>query len=565
MKNNVKQAIDSQLGALSLSAREKARLIENARSDRRIKRKLSAALVLTIALVLMCAAALAVSSAMGIMTKTTAKMSAQGQLEKWGLDEKLAFVYAMREAGLEMNEEDFALLSDEGKDASERESAADRIIFERYGSVQSEENAGYVQPIGSVFGKAPSPVAVFRERFLSENPNADDYDYLDALGYWLRDEYEPEFAAALPAENKPAEAPVTALDKDSAEDAARSYLSEVLGVSGAKNASIMVSEKDGVFYAVCTIPKADAGTLDAELLAQFEQSGEKLVITLYIAQTDAGSIVVRQSLDELSEQVAFQNRVLPLYTVYIDEAQQLARRAVMDKYGLTDAEMDRYFVYDGDYYYDDESAVRVGILFRTRNNSGAPWAYAAIVNFTTAKAEDVFTPEDLLARLPLLAENWETLGDTEKRLGYFRWYTTWNPYGYFGEWSLEMQAEASRLFMPIKSRGDERDSELLADFCSHAYSMPQTGELSEAEALALAKKAAAELYGLAAGDTSGWTAQRTFSRDEGEAPTWRFVLTESGGAQNRAVIWIDAESGEIIYKGETAPNGKRYFYGIDAL
>lgn len=105
------------------------------------------------------------------MTSCVAEMDAQGQFVEWGLDEKIGFVVAMKESGYDMDESDWAILSDDTNPPQEREAAAERIVYERYGVVQEEANARRPIPKDSVIGNAPDAVEIFRERFLAEDPN----------------------------------------------------------------------------------------------------------------------------------------------------------------------------------------------------------------------------------------------------------------------------------------------------------------------------------------------------------------------------------------------------------
>lgn len=86
------------------------------------------------------------------------------------------------------------------------------------------------------------------------------------------------------------------------------------------------------------------------------------------------------SLETLLANVAETNRIDSLHTIYIEEAEAIGVKAIAEQCGLSDTEVKKHFVYDGDTCWNDPSCVRVvAVLLRTRNSSAAPWDYAAIV------------------------------------------------------------------------------------------------------------------------------------------------------------------------------------------
>lgn len=372
-----------------------------------VKKKISVGVMIVIAVMMLSVTALAAGIILSIMTSRVAEMDAQGQFLDWGLDEKVGFVSAMRESGYDMNASDWAILSDNTKTPQEREKAADRIVYERYGAVQEEANARRPMPKESVMGDAPDAVEIFRERFLAENPNADDYDYLDALGYWLRDEYYPQYQAAHNQleTSVPLIADVVSEDyeltQEMAEQSLRSYMSEVFNwPHSAVESAVLTSNQDArssAWHVTATVFKealtgAFEPTLEDEMITATESSYE---ISYWVTRIDNGDWQWAESLDALLAKVEEANRRNALHTIYMDQAEELALIAIAEKYELSPEQINRYFVYRADTYWNDPSCIRVGIMLRTRNNSGAPWDYAAIVNMTTAQVDDVFAATDL--------------------------------------------------------------------------------------------------------------------------------------------------------------------------
>ena len=170
----------------------------------------------------------------------------------------------------------------------------------------------------------------------------------------------------------------------------------------------------------------DDATFEDEMISK---TGNSYVVSYWVTRTENGSWERAGSLETLLANVAETNRIVSLHTIYIEEAEAIGVKAIAEQYGLSDTEVKKYFVYDGDTYWNDPSCVRVAVLLRARNNSAAPWDYAAIVNMTTAQVDDVFAASDLPGRAVILAENWDKLQENDEWLHYYRWFTTWNPYG----------------------------------------------------------------------------------------------------------------------------------------
>lgn len=257
--------------------------------------------------------------------------------------------------------------------------------------------------------------------------------------YWLRDEYHPQFFAAQSTEAPVVVGDIT-LTKEMAEESFRGHLTEVFNWPvSIVNKAQLVSEQDaknGAWHVTATIDATalesalgsmmDDATLEDEMITK---TGNSYVVSYWVTRTANGGWEHAGSLETLLANVAETNRIVSLHTIYIEEAEAIGVKAIAEQYGLSDTEVKKYFVYDGDTYWNDPSCVRVAVLLRTRNNSAAPWDYAAIVNMTTAQVDDVFAASDLPGRAVILAENWDKLQENDEWLHYYRWFTTWNPYG----------------------------------------------------------------------------------------------------------------------------------------
>ncbi len=547
-----------------------------------VKKKVSLALVLSIVFIIAAMTALAAGIAFHIMTQRVAALDAGGQMMTWGLHEKYAFVQAMRESGYAMNGQDWQVLSDESRTESDREAAADRIIYERYGAVQEEANASRPLPAASVLGNAPDAVLIFRERFLAENPDATDDDYTDALGYWLRDAYIPQLEAAKSADASSAEAEPSqaVLTREMAETSAREQMTEVFGwPEKAANQASLVSEQDaqsGAWHITAQI-SADALEDAFEPVledAMLQKTAFGYSFSYWVILSANGSYCRSGDLNSLLATVEEVNRREALYQIDVDEAESIALAAIREKYSLGHAEIKKYFVYTADTYTNDASCIRLGVLLRTRNNSAAPWDYAAIVNLTTGSADDVFSVDALFGeKMERLAAAWEKLRDNGNWLNYLRWYSTWCPYGDFGAWPVSMQKKASELFRKAgaQQRGeltDETGYYPLRMFTNHLYGEPADDELSEESAHRIACEKASQTLDISAQTMASWSVKRTYSRDKDSRPIWRFLLYDPNSTAGQAwhfVVWMDGMTGEILYADQTAPNGSGWYNDADVL
>ncbi len=550
LRQQICVGIERKCAALRLDPYRVQKVIRSAESKGGavVKKKLSIGLILVLAAVLLSVTALAAGIIMNRMTKNVAQMEAAGQRIRWNFDDKFAFVGAMRDAGYEMSEADWDILSGDAKSMEEREAAADRIIYERFGAVQEEANAQSVQPLHTVLGAMPDVVEIFRERFLAENPDATEQEYADALGYWLRDEYKPAYQEAAQAEKQTETTAASfsvQLTREMAEDYLNGYLTEVLGWT---NSAAIYADK------TC---EQDAVSGAWHISAQ----GAEGETSFWLTSSQNGDICRENTLETLLVKVADINRQIILRAITEEQAVSVAKAAVAGKYGISEAELAKYFVSQGEQYTNEPDCIRVGVLFNIHDRVGSPWKYAAIVNLTTGNTDDIFTDEELFDRLPVLAGAWEHLQENDAWLPYYRFYTTWSPCGSFGQWPLAAQAKASEAF------GRFTSFEALESFNKHVYTLPNENELTEEHACTLAITAAAKQVGLSENEVVSYQIQRTFSRDEQEPPMWRFMFTDEKGTSSvwRIVVWLNGYTGEVIYAGTTAPDGATWFTDADVL
>lgn len=574
MKESFKHTLDRQLNQLDWTRADACRVyqkIQEAEAPVR-RRRLPAAAMAVLVLMLLTVTAVGAGTAIHYLTQPLAQMTASQPEQAWNLPAKLAFITVMKDAGLDMDEKDWALLTDEAQTEAERSAAADRIIYARYGTLQEQENAARPYPKESVVGEPPEAVIVFQERYMAEHPGATVYDqaYQDALGYWMRDEYLPQVIAALPSqEPQPRETETANLTEEDIQNSLRSDMTEVYSwpVKAAENARITVTyhAERNYWYAQGDVTLVDMeGALDPIL------EDERMIKTDtgyrlwgYYALDNDGNHLRAATEEELLIQREQQNSINDLHTIFVGDALPLAVKAVQDTYGLNEAEVSRYFVGSGDTYFRSDS-VRATFLFRPHNNWANDWEYAVIVNLTTAQVDDIFQPDDLWDRLPLLADAYPHM-TYDERLDHLRWYFgTYNPLYGFHYWPIERQAWASQLFRSAYEQEKAvmpEDQVLLDEFCSRDYALPKEDEISQTKAETIARQEALRAINaayaaesdsrrLTEADIAQWKVDIvTFAYEASGQPVWRFWLFNSDlpGEDIRSwCVWLDGQTGEIL-------------------
>ena len=136
-ENELYRALDASVTACQPSDYWKNRMVRQIVKGEEMKKrtKLSVGAILLAALLLISAAALAVSALINEYYAKVAQMEREGAMERWQLEDKLAFVNNMKEYDFALDEELYAQAVDETLPAEQREAAADRIINNTYGEM----------------------------------------------------------------------------------------------------------------------------------------------------------------------------------------------------------------------------------------------------------------------------------------------------------------------------------------------------------------------------------------------------------------------------------------------
>ncbi|MBQ9944704.1 MAG: hypothetical protein IJO67_10135 [Clostridia bacterium] len=213
-RQRIQHAMNNELAHLNTSQAQRDRLLAVTAGGETVNRKSKLSFGLVLALVLICISitAVAVTAVINGYYEKVAQMDADGSMMRWEMKDKIQFVNIMREGDLTMNEADYALMMNEKESNENREAAADRIIYTRYGELIQKDVEQWEEQPADITEVAPNEVIIFQEQYLAEHPEGintkEDYQaYTDALGYYLRDVYYPAYrtrADQLPEATPPA-------------------------------------------------------------------------------------------------------------------------------------------------------------------------------------------------------------------------------------------------------------------------------------------------------------------------------------------------------------------------
>lgn len=335
----IRAALDRQLAAMDFTPQDAQKALGCMRGEIRVKKRMTFAMALVLALLLLSATAFGITQAVQTFLSRVADMTAQGDLQTWELVEKLRFVQAMREAGYAMDEGDYALLSDENQPGDARSAAADRIIEARYGELMRRQAAGWIEPPETVNGTAPDPTVIFKDAYYAEHPGATAQEYADVLGYYLRQISESY------AHNQPEtpEAAVSVSDESSASAATQSLLTEVYNypLSAAKSAQITATYNESAQVWVCTarVSKSSLAGANEPLTdpAYALDAGDSYEIHLLV---DAQG---KTYINTTPEAYLALRAAALVWNYTYDQCESIAVSGIAKAYGLTQAQAESFF------------------------------------------------------------------------------------------------------------------------------------------------------------------------------------------------------------------------------
>lgn len=365
----------------------------------RLKTKMSFSLALVLILFCLSVTALAVGLIINGYYERVAQMDASGQMTTWGLEEKISFVNVMREYEFSMNETDYATMIDTTMPDDERLAAADRIIYDRYGDLLKQEVATWMEQPDSITEIAPNEQLLFLERYMAEHPEGittkEQYQqYTDALGYYLRDVYYPAFDAAY--SQMPQSTPYPSGSREDAISSLRGRMTEVYGWD-AETVNQLVPEVEwDEEYQMWTV----SGEVSAESMKNcFEPVLEGQSITrtetgyrLTVLVDSKGNTTT--NLDKEAFRAKHANDIEPQYKLTADEGNDLAFDAIMEKYGLSEAELLKLFCHSELIGVDKNDAAMYKYVYYPHYNSLEDPVFAAVVNLVTGEVTEVVSYQE---------------------------------------------------------------------------------------------------------------------------------------------------------------------------
>ncbi len=267
MKNNLQTQIDESLSGLRWTEAKQRAVLDGIKEGTVVKKKLSTGALIVLVLIFAAITALAVSGVIHTFTNTVEQMMLEGDLERWGFEDKLRFITAMESAGLEMDEALLKNARDESLSQEARDMAIEAIIAERYGSLILQANEDF--PLDEEDQMvAPAPHIVFKEAYLRDHPDATDDEVRSAYQATVAETRE-DWNEANPSEFN--REPGAVQTEAAILELAKSTLTEINGLNRAEVEKAQLSaqwlEDKQVWVASVTIKAEDLRPGKQELFA----------------------------------------------------------------------------------------------------------------------------------------------------------------------------------------------------------------------------------------------------------------------------------------------------------
>lgn len=406
--------------------------------DLQKRTKLSFGVVAALALILLSAIALAVGVLVHEYYARVAEMERSGALTRWNLEDKISFVQTMRDCNFDMDPELYRILSDSALPDEKREAAADRIIDNTYGELIRNQLGYYIVEPEDSLGIAPDPVVIFEERYAADHPEGirtheELVAYTDALGYYLRDEvYGKLFELEL--EERGEQAEPTVIDEAYAVQALKNDMTEVYGWDPEAVEAMVPEVSWNETYRMWTV-SGEVSRESMEKVTDPRKGWEPVLSGATIEKTEIryrASVLVdeqgrswAENLDKDAFRQAYPEETETVVSMTGGEALRLAGEAVMEKYRLSEKELNVYFseqnLLSGNLIVGEENGALYLVNFHTHAWVDTEMMYGVLVNAATGKAEAAasYRPEDLTPEWRLL----EFAAEKESRDG---WYLRWS-------------------------------------------------------------------------------------------------------------------------------------------
>lgn len=431
----IQRALNSEFGHLNTTPAQRERLLALTVGGETVKQKPTfsfsgrskLSLVTMVLLIVLCLSvtAYAVTVLINGYYERVAQMDADGSLIEWQLDDKIDFVNAMREYELTMNDEDYAIMSDAAQPEENRMAAADRIIYGRYGTLLEEETSGWLQQPDSITDISPDAHIIFLERYLAEHPEGittkeQRQQFNDALGYYLRDVYYPAFREAY--KEQPETTPPPKGSREDAIQSLRNRMTEVYGWDPVAVETIVPQIEWDEEYQMWTV----SGEVSAASMENcFEPSLEGAGITktetgymLTILVDSKGNTTADTDKDAFRAEHA--NDVEAQYRLSNAEGNELAKATIMEKFGITEAELSKLFCISDFAGKESDGAGLLRYVFYPHYGSKEDPQFIAVVNLVTGEVSEVFSYQEAYN-----TPEWQLIffaAQTERDHG---WYDRW--------------------------------------------------------------------------------------------------------------------------------------------
>ncbi len=401
----IQRALNTEFAHLNTTPCQRERLLahtiggENMNHNAMIflgrKSKLGFALMVLLIMLCLSVTAYAVGAIINGYYEKVAELDAEGSMIRWQLEDKISFVNVMREFELTMNEDDYAVMNNPALSDEEREAAADRIIYDRYGALIQEDVAGWAQQPDSITEIAPNEDIIFLERYMAEHPESintqEDYiAYTDALGYFRRDVYYPALRAAMA--QLPQETPIPKGTEADAIDWLKNDMTEILGWDGEAVNAMVPEVKWDEEYQMWEV----SGEVSKESMAN---AFEPILEGPTVEETETGyrlTILVdtkgnqsKNSLDKEAFRAKHANDIEPMQKMTHEEGEKLAYAAILKQFSLTEEELNKLFCSSEYIGLGKDNAQLCRYVYHVHYLYAKENKYEATVNLLTGEVTDV--------------------------------------------------------------------------------------------------------------------------------------------------------------------------------
>ncbi len=554
MKHDFRQIVDRRLSGAQWTGAQRQMVLAQIRGEVKVKKRMTFAMALLIALLMISLAAVAVTSLVQGYLKEVSQMNVDGAFldERWGLPEKLRFVQAMQKAGFELDEGQLRTLGDQQLPESQREAAADALIDQRYGDAMREATFSWIEPPETVVGMPPDMRLIFLDAYRLEYPQATRQEEEDALARWLR-QLSERFRQQYPLpEPKP-------IEPGQVDPSALGYLTEVMNIpyQTAKQATISSTwhEKEQVWLSDISLNKAiadEAWDDRHELMDYTKVEGDSY---RWVVMTDRmGKHVNAHSLEEL-EQL---RKRTPVINIPSEQAIELARAALTQRYGVPAQQMADYFDSSMGYVLSAGDPNQPLMLYRFhqhKNFIDHTWRYAAMVNLNTGEVTRTFSRDNWWQEFMALADDYD-------RISHEEWHSLMLMLGQdekgldFWGWPTDRQYQFNQLFKEKVQRRAKlaQDNWRLENaWTAGHHGLSGEGDISYDQAVDIAQAAFLKMLDTTADVIKDWAPTlSSFDVSDPQQPAWRILVRayhkDKAGKNHFRSLFIkaDAKTGQIL-------------------